>query len=61
MTHRLSSRGNSAAGKPLRMDMKIYQEAMESRYHAEKNQEGTFPMAIAENQLCWDMQPAQNK
>ncbi|TVP43800.1 MAG: aminotransferase class I/II-fold pyridoxal phosphate-dependent enzyme [Mongoliibacter sp.] len=54
ITH-LSTRGQNAASKPLRMDLEIYKEAMENRYHSDTNPNGTFPMTVAENHLCWDM------
>ncbi len=54
-TSHLSHRGISAAGKPLRMDMEIYQEAIENRYHPENNPDGNFPITIAENHLRWGM------
>ncbi|MFD2201969.1 aminotransferase class I/II-fold pyridoxal phosphate-dependent enzyme [Shivajiella indica] len=52
--HHLSKRGLKAAEKPLRVDMDIYFQAMEDRYHHYTNPEGKFPMNVAENQLCWD-------
>lgn len=53
-TH-LSTRGQNAASKPLRMDLEIYQDAMENLYHPDQNPNGTFPMTVAENHLCWEM------
>ncbi|MBW3470173.1 aminotransferase class I/II-fold pyridoxal phosphate-dependent enzyme [Arthrospiribacter ruber] len=53
-TH-LSDRGQMAAAKPLRMDMDIYMEAMSNRYHVSSKPDGTFPMTVAENHLCWEM------
>ncbi|PRY89036.1 1-aminocyclopropane-1-carboxylate synthase [Mongoliibacter ruber] len=52
---RLSQRGESAASKPLRMDLEIYNEAIQNRYHPSFKPEGTFPMTVAENHLCWEM------
>jgi aspartate/methionine/tyrosine aminotransferase len=51
----LSDRGQMAAGKPLRMDLEIYNEAMQNRYHPSSNPDGAFPMTVAENHLCWEM------
>lgn len=53
-TH-LSDRGQLAAARPLRMDMDIYMEAMSNRYHVSSKPDGTFPMTVAENHLCWEM------
>lgn len=52
-TNHLSDRGIKAAQKPLRVDMDIYFEAMDNQFHPENNPEGTFPMNVAENHLCW--------
>lgn len=51
----LSTRGNSAASKPARMDLEIYQEALDNLYHPDHNPGGAFPMNVAENHLCWEM------
>ncbi|SMD43309.1 1-aminocyclopropane-1-carboxylate synthase [Aquiflexum balticum DSM 16537] len=51
----LSARGISAAAKPSRMDLEIYQEAMDNRYHPDRNPDGAFPMNVAENHLCWEI------
>lgn len=51
----LSQKGSKAAQNPIRVDLKIYSEAMENLYHPKTNPSGTLPMNIAENQLCWEM------
>lgn len=51
----LSKRGFSAAQKPMRVDLEIYYKALENTYHPIDNPEGSFPMNMAENHLCWDM------
>jgi Aspartate/tyrosine/aromatic aminotransferase len=54
MNSMLSQIGKSASKKAMRVDLEIYYEAMENLYHPEDNPEGTFPMNIAENHLCWN-------
>ncbi|GMQ30593.1 aminotransferase class I/II-fold pyridoxal phosphate-dependent enzyme [Algoriphagus confluentis] len=51
----LSQKGSKAAQNPIRVDLKIYSEAMENLYHPQTNPSGTLPMNIAENQLCWEI------
>jgi aspartate/methionine/tyrosine aminotransferase len=51
----LSKRGYQAAEKPLRVDLEIYNQAIENQYDALKNPKGAFPMNVAENHLCWEM------
>ncbi|MDF1696410.1 MAG: aminotransferase class I/II-fold pyridoxal phosphate-dependent enzyme, partial [Saprospiraceae bacterium] len=48
----LSSRGQSLASNPARIDFEIFAEASENLYCATTNPEGTFPLNIAENALC---------
>ncbi len=51
----LSDRGAHAAYKPVRVDLEIYQKAMENHYDPKSNPEGCFAMNVAENHLCWEM------
>jgi aspartate/methionine/tyrosine aminotransferase len=51
----LSQRGTQASHKPVRVDLEIYQKAMENHYDAKSNPEGCFAMNVAENHLCWEM------
>lgn len=51
----LSQRGFQAAKKPMRVDLEIYNQAIENRYVKMENPNGTFPMNVAENHLCWEM------
>jgi aspartate/methionine/tyrosine aminotransferase len=51
----MSARGYQAGGKPGRIDMDIYNQALENKYHVTENPEGDFPMNVAENHLCWDL------
>lgn len=51
----LSTRGSLAANSPMRVDMQVYFEALENRYHEQDNPDGKFPMNVAENTLCWSM------
>jgi hypothetical protein len=51
----LSKRGYQAAEKPMRVDLEIYNQAIENQYDALKNPKGAFPMNVAENHLCWEM------
>lgn len=53
-TH-LSKKGITAAQTPARVDMKIYFEALENKYHPSENPNGAIPMNVAENHLCWEM------
>ncbi|WP_194972946.1 aminotransferase class I/II-fold pyridoxal phosphate-dependent enzyme [Aquiflexum lacus] len=51
----LSHRGSQAADKPMRVDLEIYNQALENKYDEIENPKGTFPMNVAENHLCWEM------
>ncbi|HCX75839.1 MAG TPA: 1-aminocyclopropane-1-carboxylate synthase, partial [Algoriphagus sp.] len=51
----LSQKGKAASENPMRIDLEVYFDAMDNIYHAKDNPTGTFPMNIAENQLCWEM------
>lgn len=51
----LSQRGFQAAGKPMRVDLEIYNQAIENQYHEIENPKGAFPMNVAENHLSWEM------
>ncbi len=37
----------------LRSDFEVYFEAVQNIYHPVDNSEGTFPLNVAENKLCW--------
>ena len=45
----LSTRGQSLASNPARIDFEIFMEAAQNLYCPETNKEGTFPLNIAEN------------
>ncbi|MFK8161457.1 MAG: aminotransferase class I/II-fold pyridoxal phosphate-dependent enzyme [Lewinella sp.] len=49
----LSHRGQAAISQPLRADLELFYEAMENRYHAKDNPDGSFTLCIAENLLNW--------
>ncbi|KAA3629875.1 MAG: aminotransferase class I/II-fold pyridoxal phosphate-dependent enzyme [Bacteroidetes bacterium] len=49
----LSLRGNKAADSILRFDLETFFEAVQNLYHKEFNPDGTFPLNVAENKLCW--------
>ncbi|MEM8893800.1 MAG: aminotransferase class I/II-fold pyridoxal phosphate-dependent enzyme [Bacteroidota bacterium] len=51
----LSLRGQKAAQTVLRSDFEIYFEAVQNLYHPTDNPDGTFPLNIAENKLCWPL------
>lgn len=51
----LSERGAKASDKPVRVDLEIYQKALENHYDPKSNPEGCFAMNVAENHLCWEM------
>jgi aspartate/methionine/tyrosine aminotransferase len=51
----LSKRGLEAGKKPMRVDLEVYNQAIENQYDALKNPMGAFPMNVAENHLCWEM------
>lgn len=51
----LSQKGKAASENPMRIDLEVYFDAMDNIYHSKDNPTGTFPMNIAENQLCWEM------
>lgn len=51
----LSHRGSQAADKPMRIDLEIYNQAIENQYHEIENPKGAFPMNVAENHLSWEM------
>ncbi|RPA70401.1 aminotransferase class I/II-fold pyridoxal phosphate-dependent enzyme [Cyclobacteriaceae bacterium YHN15] len=51
----LSKRGQEAGKKPMRVDLEVYNQAIENQYDALKNPMGSFPMNVAENHLCWEM------
>jgi hypothetical protein len=51
----LSKRGLEAGKKPMRVDLEVYNQAIENQYDALKNPKGAFPMNVAENHLCWEM------
>lgn len=51
----LSHRGFRAAEKPMRVDLEVYNQAMENQYDEIGNPGGSFPMNVAENHLCWEM------
>ncbi|MFT6000295.1 MAG: aspartate/methionine/tyrosine aminotransferase [Neolewinella sp.] len=55
----LSQRGKSAINQPLRADLELFYEAMESRFHAEENPTGSFTLCIAENLLNWEEMEAR--
>lgn len=52
---KLSHRGIKAAKAVLRIDLDVYFEAIDNLYHQENNPDGTFPLNMAENKLCWGM------
>lgn len=39
----------------LRSDFEVYFEAMENLYDRTANPDGTFPLNVAENKLCWSL------
>lgn len=47
----LSSRGQSLASNPARIDFEIFAEASQNLYCPDKNPNGTFPLNIAENAI----------
>lgn len=51
----LSPRGEAASTSVLRFDLEIYFEAVQNLYHKTDNPEGTFPLNMAENKLCWPL------
>ncbi len=51
----LSRRGAQSAESPMRVDMDVYFEAVQNRFDNTKNPDGTFPMNVAENSLCWPL------
>ncbi len=55
----LSKRGAVAADAVLRFDLEIYFEAVHNLYHPESNPNGTFPLNMAENKLCWPLLQAK--
>lgn len=54
-SHPLSNLGQSATKNPMRIDLELYYEAEENRYHPQENPLGKIPMNVAENHLCWEM------
>ncbi|MFC3878660.1 aminotransferase class I/II-fold pyridoxal phosphate-dependent enzyme [Algoriphagus namhaensis] len=50
----LSEKGKKASSTLARVDLDVYFEALENRYHPVDNPSGALPMSVAENQLCWD-------
>jgi aspartate/methionine/tyrosine aminotransferase len=55
----LSQRGQTAISQPLRADLELFYEAMENRYHATDNPDGSFTLCIAENLLNWEEMEAK--
>lgn len=55
----LSQRGQAAISQPLRADLELFYEAMENRYHATDNPDGSFTLCIAENLLNWEEMEAR--
>lgn len=55
MNSSLSQRGLTASQSVLRIDFKIYFEALNNLYHQHDNPTGTFPLNVAENKLSWGM------
>jgi aspartate/methionine/tyrosine aminotransferase len=55
----LSKRGAIAADAVLRFDLEVYFEAVHNLYHKENNPNGTFPLNMAENKLCWPLLQAK--
>lgn len=51
----LSARGHLATKTELRVDMDLFFEANNNRWHKKKNPDGKFPLNMAENNLCWDL------
>jgi hypothetical protein len=39
----------------MRADFEVYFEAIKSLYHPTENPQGTFPLNVAENRLCWTL------
>ncbi|MDN3670552.1 aminotransferase class I/II-fold pyridoxal phosphate-dependent enzyme [Echinicola jeungdonensis] len=54
-TSNLSKRGIDAASSPIRIDFEYYFDALKNRYHKKENPNGSFPMNVAENNLCWNL------
>lgn len=50
----LSEKGKKASSTLARVDLDVYFEALENRYHPVENPSGALPMSVAENQLCWE-------
>ncbi|MFC3417559.1 aminotransferase class I/II-fold pyridoxal phosphate-dependent enzyme [Algoriphagus hitonicola] len=51
----LSKIGQSASQNPMRIDLELYYEAEENRFHPTENPSGKISMNVAENHLCWEM------
>ena len=51
----ISNRGIEAINTELRPDFKIFFEAAQNIYDKDLNPEGSFPLNMAENILCWPM------
>lgn len=47
----LSTRGESLAGNPARIDFEMFMEAAQNLYCPDTNPEGAFPLNVAENSL----------
>ncbi len=50
----LSERGSKVLNRPMRIDLELFFEASENLYSGD-NQDGAFPLCMAENRLCWEM------
>ncbi|MGY6557655.1 MAG: aminotransferase class I/II-fold pyridoxal phosphate-dependent enzyme [Nitritalea sp.] len=53
MSTSLSSLGRAAAQSPSRVDLNLYFEGMQNRYHPTKNPQGKLLLNVAENLLNW--------
>ncbi|EIM78534.1 1-aminocyclopropane-1-carboxylate deaminase [Nitritalea halalkaliphila LW7] len=53
MSDSLSSLGRAAAQSPSRVDLALYFEAMQNRYHPTENPAGKLLLNVAENLLNW--------
>ena len=47
----LSTKGQSLASNPARIDFEIFMEASQNLYDPKKNKKGTFPLNVAENSI----------
>lgn len=55
----LSARGAKAADTILRFDLETFFEAVQNLYDKDNNPDGTFPLNVAENKLCWPLLKAK--